>query len=149
MTCLGRTRYAVLAGAVVALGVLATVLGITTTDEGISVPAVWLPFSLVSALLFLLVPRYVAWQAWRTNPLVRLRERVRVDSTGVTSTSELATTRLAWAAIKVAYETDRFFALASKKGSGAVVLVVPKDDLRHDELVTARALILENVGSIR
>jgi hypothetical protein len=145
---LGRAKYYAFASVVLVFGVVATLLGIETTDDGLSIPTLWLPFGLVCAAAFVLLPDDAGGQVWRCNPLVRLRDQVRLDATGVTSTTELVTTRFAWAALTTAYEADHFFVLATRSGSGATTLIVPKDDLNHDEYVTARELIRERVGSI-
>jgi hypothetical protein len=143
---LGTGTYYLFGVAVLVIGLPGPLLLMTARGTlgpllGVASAAVVLYLGLSNALY----PHIAGRSFWKTNPLLRATEHLRIDATGVTSTSDLATLHLTWDALKAALETERFFALATRWGPGTTVVCFPKSGLTSDELDVARALITENV----
>jgi hypothetical protein len=135
---------AVAAGIVLLLGVVATVVCTTETEEAFLVPWIFLPPALFVAAYLMALPHVAGWLVWYVQRSARLTETLRADLSGVRFTTMRATRTIPWREVRRVRETDELMVLVARRGLRTLAAPIPMRVLPLEERTTIRALIAEN-----
>lgn len=145
-TALRGRAYAIGAGAVALLAVVATVLRSTVTEDGISVDLLALLLAAPLVLPLAAVPPFVSLLLSCVQPSLRATETLRVDRTGFTFTTPTRTQTILWKDVRRVRDGDDIAVVVAGSGRRTLAAPVPMRVLPAAERTTIRALIAEHVS---